>query len=544
MIMKSYKIEIGNPKKDGEFIIYGFSAGIKDEKEHFRRANVISCLRLPLASENILRFKIKVPDNQCIHFFLDDKEVHKVEIKELNCWKNIEFKIKPERKKEYYNLKIKCENFIYYGRMENCFYLSEIEIKTDKEIPHFRKITETKSKSLSIVEKGGIYFGDLHIHSSFSPCGRDRNGTPEENLDYCIDKGNFDFASITDHAETLVSEKTWTKLLKIIERYNKEGSFVTIPGYEWTSDLYGHRNVYLAKCYEKIFHCMDPISSSPKKLWLSLKEENQKAITVPHHPSLAHFPVCWDEHDEEYQPLVEICSNWGSSEFYDSKSPAKIYNVAGISVQDALIKGLKLGFAGGSDGHDRPPGTGGLTGVFAENLTREEIFESLKNRRCYATTGAKIKLYFIMNNLLTMGDEIVVNPYQFESLYPLIFYISVEGTAPIERIDLLENNQVIFSYDENYRNYNTWSSFLKDKEFFRVEKRMDEFVCLEIPVFSPLRWYQSFSPRNNLIFDPRLPNHTKFYYVRVKQKDGHMAWSSPIWITCKIEECERVKIPY
>ncbi|RKY29987.1 MAG: hypothetical protein DRP67_05500, partial [Candidatus Omnitrophota bacterium] len=216
MIMKSYKIEIGNPKKDGEFIIYGFSAGIKDEKEHFRRANVISCLRLPLASENILRFKIKVPDNQCIHFFLDDKEVHKVEIKELNCWKNIEFKIKPERKKEYYNLKIKCENFIYYGRMENCFYLSEIEIKTDKEIPHFRKITETKSKSLSIVEKGGIYFGDLHIHSSFSPCGRDRNGTPEENLDYCIDKGNFDFASITDHAENLVSEKTWSKLLKII----------------------------------------------------------------------------------------------------------------------------------------------------------------------------------------------------------------------------------------------------------------------------------------------------------------------------------------
>jgi hypothetical protein len=29
------------------------------------------------------------------------------------------------------------------------------------------------------------------------------------------------------------------------------------------------------------------------------------------------------------------------------------------------------------------------------------------------------------------------------------------------------------------------------------------------------------------------PQATDYYYVRVIQNDGEMAWSSPIWITCR-----------
>jgi hypothetical protein len=31
--------------------------------------------------------------------------------------------------------------------------------------------------------------------------------------------------------------------------------------------------------------------------------------------------------------------------------------------------------------------------------------------------------------------------------------------------------------------------------------------------------------------DPRPPDGTRYYYLRVRQADGHLGWSSPVWVS-------------
>jgi hypothetical protein len=68
--------------------------------------------------------------------------------------------------------------------------------------------------------------------------------------------------------------------------------------------------------------------------------------------------------------------------------------------------GLRLGVIGGSDGHNLyGDKIQGLTGVYAEDLTRSAIFDAIRKRRCYATTGDPIEVVFKVNGHL-MGWEI------------------------------------------------------------------------------------------------------------------------------------------
>ena len=530
-------IVVGDPKSDGDYILYGFSAGWTRERMTFRLGNVLAAVRLPLMpdQENRITWRIKVPVSQRIHFRIGDEELYCASLSEPDRWEAVSFKVPPERSRGWTEVQLACDNFVLQSRTEACFALAEVVIEAEGE--KWPELARPKADTTGMQ----LLFGDLHIHTRLSWCGGERNGTPEENLRFCKEVRHHDFAAVTDHAEHLVKDKTWEGLCKVLDSFNEEGKFVTMPAYEWTSDLYGHRNVYLAEPYERIFHCMDPTSSSPPKLWASLEEEGQNAITIPHHPIRREFPMRWDEHDPKWQPAVEMCSIWGSSEYYGNELQEIAYSEPGISVRDALTKGLRLGFVGGSDGHDRVPGTGGLTGVFVREFSRRGILEAIRSRHCYATTGVPIRLYVILNNCLMMGDEWEINQYQFEGLYPLLFHISVEGTAPIETVELFECNELVASYRSSATGSMLRSPYWDAGEFLRVDRRADEQVCVEFVIPHWERYYTSWKPRERLGIDPRVPNHSTFYYVRVTQKDGHRAWSSPIWLLCRVGECERVK---
>ena len=86
--------------------------------------------------------------------------------------------------------------------------------------------------------------------------------------------------------------------------------------------------------------------------------------------------------------LIEVYSEWGEFEWF---------------LREALEKGYQVGFTAGSDDHKgrpgaAPPGSGsfgvygGLTCIYASELTREGLWEALKARRCYGTTGQRILL--------------------------------------------------------------------------------------------------------------------------------------------------------
>ena len=160
------------------------------------------------------------------------------------------------------------------------------------------------------------------------------------------------------------------------------------------------------------------------------------ALTIPHVGG-RYANLTW--HDPEIEPVIEVYSEWGEFEWF---------------LKEALEKGYKVGFTAGSDDHKGRPGAahcgsgsfgvyGGLTCILAHELTREGLFEALKARRCYGTTGQRIVLD-VRANGHPMGSE-------FDVTEPPEISVRAVGTAPIERIDVFRGAGAVYRFPEEIR---------------------------------------------------------------------------------------------
>jgi len=534
----TFTINIGDPKSDANVLLYGFEPPVKDKNAPggcYRSIKEEAMIKIPLAKKrsNQICLVLSGPVQSGVYTSLSKENLpqkvavrvnnHEIQTITIDSskWEEVKIVVPPELvQKGLDTLELVCEHFYDAGAFGGSLRLAQVKILNKTELSSPSKI---KPKPL---DKRKVFFGDLHIHSTFSPCGRpgawfpQRNaGSPEENYDYVREWQ--DFCCITDHAETM-TEDDYLKLLMLADKYNQPGSFVSLYGYEWTSNLYGHKNIYSINRDLPLCRANSSKYDTPQKLWNALKDKN--AITIPHHPIRVEFPANWDEIDNEMQPLVEIYSGWGSSEYYGNPLQETVANSCpGLDVQSALLKGHRLGFVGGSDGHSfkhKPVAYAdplnkphmGLTGIWADGLNREEIFKALKNRCVYATTGVKIILDFWMNGY-PMGTELKVNQYEIENFFPLSFAIDIEGTNTIAKIELLCNNQIIRS------STNALSSHIKMGFTVDARKSIDRLVGHDPRHVQPL----SLSSFVNA--------YSMYFYTRVTQIDGHMAWSSPIWLT-------------
>jgi hypothetical protein len=86
-----------------------------------------------------------------------------------------------------------------------------------------------------------------------------------------------------------------------------------------------------------------------------------------------------------------------------------------------------------------------LTAVELPALTRAALWDALKSRRCYATTGERI-LLSLTAGAARMGDDIRV-----ARVPP--FDVDVEGTAPIETIEFYRDDRCIATVDAMAQNY-------------------------------------------------------------------------------------------
>jgi hypothetical protein len=111
--------------------------------------------------------------------------------------------------------------------------------------------------------------------------------------------------------------------------------------------------------------------------------------------------------------------------------------------------GCKVGILGNGDDHTGRPGAcyatdihysvrGGLTCILATELTREGIWEALKARRTYATTGERIYLS-IHCETHHMGEEFIT------SRKPVLD-VEVIGTGALYSIEVLRGAELLFSY--------------------------------------------------------------------------------------------------
>jgi len=359
-----------------------------------------------------------------------------------------------------------------------------------------------------------LYWGDLHGHSGAYACGE---GTIDAYYQFARDCVGLDFCALTDHDQlpglSHGLSGTWPSIVEAARYYHRPHEFITFLGYEWTSMEaqrngrgYGHKNVYYLEDEGPLFTCVDPPSDHPDGLWKCLK--GRAALVIPHHPATTRaWWTDWSYHNAELERLVEIYSAWGSSECPASAgNPYPIRHGGGETpgrhVVDALSRGYLLGFIGGGDTHDGCPGRGyahaprsekeakrwhgiyraGLQAVYARDLTRESLWKAMRVRRTYATTGARIVLEFSVGSA-PMGSLIKHWPGGAAR-----FHARVEGTAGIAWVELLRNGAVI-------------------------ERRPGRGRSLSF------EWARNAQP-----------GMAQSFYLRVIQVDGHMAWSSPIWL--------------
>jgi hypothetical protein len=219
-------------------------------------------------------------------------------------------------------------------------------------------------------------------------------------------------------------------------------------------------------------------------------------ILVPHHVKTW---TDWSYHDPELEPLMEIYSCWGQSENPSTDRWNKGMT-PGAGAWEALQRGYRLGMIASSDNHVGMPGRsyphdrqvhtpfpGGLAAIYAPELTREALFDAMENRLCYGTTGARISLWFTVDGK-PMGSTVKAR----RGDRGREVWVSVLGTEAIDRVEVLRNGEVVHT---GYR-----------------RRKDSENVC-------QVDWT-----------DRPEPSASDFYYVRVIQEDGEMAWSSPVWI--------------
>lgn len=334
-----------------------------------------------------------------------------------------------------------------------------------------------------------LYFGDIHGHSMIS----DGTGTPADYYRFARDVSGLDIAALTDHADygtVRVEDGWWDRIKQATNDANDPGRFVTFLGFEWTNWTHGHRNVYYRDGDGPLFRSIDAESDSPEKLWGLL--EPFEAMTIAHHVGGGPVPTDWSIAPGPKERLVEICSIHGVSEHYGCDKC--IYRpVKGSFVRDALEQGYRLGIIGGGDTHDGHPGqqsvgavTTGIMGVYSAELTRDAVWDALQRRHVYATTGPKIILNFQVAQS-PMGSETEWD--RSDGGVPVTF--RVVGCAPIQLIEVIRNGETVLQHQGN----GVFAQFAAE--------------------------------------DPEPPPGTSWYYLRVVQEDGNLAWSSPVWVTVK-----------
>lgn len=205
------------------------------------------------------------------------------------------------------------------------------------------------------------------------------------------------------------------------------------------------------------------------------------------HTSGTRMGTDWRDNDPEIEPVVEIMQGARTNYEYigaplsaKSGEPADApggYAPIGM-VRNAWDKGYRLGITVSSD-HGSTHYS--YTMVYTDRLTREGILDAIRRRHTYGATD-NIVLEVRMGEHF-MGDE-------FFAPEPLPMTVKVRGTTDIAKVNVLRDGEVVYAHEP--------------------EGQTAEFEYLDQ--------------------DAREGRGMQYYYVRVEQSDGNVAWGSPLWV--------------
>jgi len=116
--------------------------------------------------------------------------------------------------------------------------------------------------------------------------------------------------------------------------------------------------------------------------------------------------------------------------------------------------------------------------------------------RTIATTGARIRVDFHVNGF-PIGSVVRFNQHDVDALFPLEIGVAVQGTAALERVEIVENGVTVHTKT-------------------KPRARLDQMAY---------RWFRPSGPTDGVHRIGSKCNVSRFLYVRVTQRDG--TWPGP-----------------
>ncbi len=355
-------------------------------------------------------------------------------------------------------------------------------------------------------------FGEFHWHTEFSADGAysTRNA-----LAFARDQMNMGYCMSSDH--TPVND--WDEIVAAHEEFNRDDEFATLFGWE-KSTKWGHENYYFTDPY----HFVNPQNPEgplmgngwEDELWVLQKtldrqiSKAQDFMAIPHHTNVSGAPH-WFAYPfdkvqpSEYHRLIEVFQCRGNQE--REEYPGKLWRTwrawhfkNNASVQHALGRGFKMGFTGGTDNHaaypskafcsdsgygKMPLNSTALTGVWADRVTRQGIFDGMFARSTWAVWDTRALVSFSIDGT-AMGGE--MNAARGEKLTAKV---RISAEAPLETIEIVSGGDV------------TWSGASKTMDY-------NETIELDGPA-----------------------EGDTYYYLRAVQEDGALMYASPVFVSVK-----------
>jgi hypothetical protein len=349
------------------------------------------------------------------------------------------------------------------------------------------------------IEVGGKKYqllrGEFHRHTEISWDGGP-DGSLEDMFRYAIDCAAMDWIGNGDHDSGAGREYAWWLIQKFTDAYHVKDRFTPMFTYERSVNYpHGHRNCMFAKRgVLTLPRLAEPDmqkrvggvhADDTKMLYRYLKELDGICAS---HTSATSMGTDWRDNDPVAEPVVEIYQGDRMSYEYEAapragykpdsgKEPA---NIAGWFpdgfINHAFEKGYKIGFQSSSDHWSTHIS---YCVVLAEKHDREGILAALKKRHVYGATDDIV--LDVRSGEHLMGDA-------FKTSEPPSLAIQTTGTAPIDVVVILRDSKVVETLKPTGNEYKG-------------------------------KWT-----------DPKPEAGEHYYYVRVQQKDGQLAWASPLWI--------------
>jgi hypothetical protein len=310
------------------------------------------------------------------------------------------------------------------------------------------------------------YWCDLHGQSE-ETIG---TNSARELIEFARDRAFLDGMSHQGN-DFQITTPFWNELNDLTGAFNEDGRFIIFPGYEWSGNtgLGGDRNVLFMQEGRQIHRSSHALvddqddlpsdANSAQQLFDALKRED--CVVFAHIGG--RYADIKMAHDARIERSVEVHSDWGTFEWL---------------VHDALEQGYRIGILANSDGHKGRHGAshpgaslfgayGGLSCLLATDLTRSGLFDAMRRRHHYATTGCRTLLDVratFANEAELFADDPNLGPTTctparaammgdiLRSEEPTVeFSVEALASAPIERLEIRNGLDVLETwrpYDE------------------------------------------------------------------------------------------------